>query len=287
MVSQSFFSSSRSALIYPAFDPIGKELQRWRTFQVKNSKPGINLQGMNTLKVSGSEQFSEKTFAELVHNIPVSPQKLIVLDLRQESHGFINGEPVYWFDGNYNYANRQKSLSEIERDECQRLNLAAKSKKIMINHSSQVTVKSAKTERDVVEGRGSTYIRLPVTDHNPPTNQTIDQFITLINTLPNDCWLHFHCKGGKGRTSTFLTLCDIIKNAPRVSLEDILARQNLIGGYDLKDIKRGRDCVERERAYKERFEFVQKFYLYCREVPNFQISWSEWIEKEHSIALNL
>lgn len=288
VISQSFLGFSRTAVIYPIFDSNRIELQKLRTSQVKAGKPGLNLRGLNCIRASGSEQFSEATFAEMVKSLSIQPENLVVFDLRQESHGFINGKSICWTDGNYNYANLHKTRSEIEMDEYQRLRLAAQARRIVIdpaNSSTKLTVHSVKTERDVVEGIGSTYIRLPVTDHNRPTNQAVDQFIALITNLPQDRWVHFHCRGGKGRTSTFLTLYDIVKNSQNVALDEILARQKFIGGYDLNYVQRGDS--ERSRAYHERLEFVQKFYLYCRQVPDFQISWTDWVERENSIALNL
>ena len=43
-----------------------------------------------------------------------------VFDLRQEDHGFINGEPVSWYATN-NWANVGKTQSEIVAEETARL----------------------------------------------------------------------------------------------------------------------------------------------------------------------
>ena len=285
LISQSFFSFSRTASIYPIFDSNRIHLAKLRTSQVGSAKSGLNVQGLNNLRASGSEQFSEDTFGEIVRSLAITPEKLVIFDLRQESHGFINGKSVSWFDGNFNYANVHKTRSEIEMDEYQRLKLAAQSKQIIIDpveSSTKLNVLTVKTERNVVEENGSIYVRMPVTDHNHPSNQTIDQFIEFITTLPQDKWIHFHCKGGKGRTSTFLALYDIIKNCKHVSFDEILARQKFIGGYDLNHVSRGDS--ERSRAAQERRAFVEKFYTYCRQNPNFQTSWSNWVERKDSIA---
>ncbi len=289
VLSQSFLSSSRAPLVYPIFcdstleADIPNKLRAAQQVQVQQCS--LNLQGFIHLKISGSAQFSERTFMKMVRNLSLRPEKLIVLDLRQESHGFINGKPVSWTDGNYNYANVNKTKSEIEVDENQLLRLAAQAKKILINPVKEpvtLTVYTVKTERDLVESLGSAYIRLPVTDHNRPTNEVVDQFIQLVKSLPADYWIHMHCKGGKGRTTTFLTLYDMIHNARCVSLQDILARQYLIGGIDLTAVQK--QDSEKTRAANERLEFIQQFYLYCQQVPGFDVRWSDWVKKQHSIV---
>src|SRR5262249_1063790 len=226
---QSFFGFSRPVVLYPIFDPSGKDFPRnMRIVKPKFSKHSLNLSGLSYLHASGSGQFSEQNLNQIIHELSISPEKFVVFDLRQESHGFINGNPISWTDGNYNYANLHKSRSEIETDEYQRLMLAARAGRIVINpvqDPTKVKVRAVKTERAMVEGLGSRYVRLPVTDHNRPSNQIIDEFVKLIRSLPQDQWIHFHCRAGKGRTTTFLTLLDIMKNAREVSLDDILARQ--------------------------------------------------------------
>ncbi len=289
LMSLFFMSFSRAQALYPIFDSSEVDSPRnlrTTTKVVMNAVP-LDFQGLNYLKASGSGQFTESNFKDMLRYLAVQPQQLIVFDLRQESHGFINGSPVSWTDGKDNYGNLNKTRSEIEIDEYQRLRLAAQAKKIVVNpvdEPTKLAVYTVKTERSFVEELGSTYIRLPVTDHNRPSNEVIDQFIEFVKTLPNDQWLHFHCRAGKGRTTTFLTLFDMMKNAQQVHLEDILARQAYIGGANLTDFNT--KFGERKRAAEERLEFVKRFYAYCREVPDFQINWSTWIEKQQTTLVN-
>lgn len=286
-VSQSFQNFSCATTVYPIFCDVSQAdtpRNLRTTLHIAKQQSFLNLLGLNRLKISGSGQFSENTFKSMLNRLPIAPEKLVVLDLRQESHGFINGNPVSWTDGLHNYANIRKTKSEIESDEYQRLRLAAQAKQIMINplkNSAKLSVYTVKTEKYLVESLGATYIRLPVTDHNRPSDEVIDQFVALVNNLPADRWLHMHCKAGKGRTTTFLTLFDIMQNARQVSLKDILARQHLIGGIDLTEVQKS--DTERSRAATERLEFIETFYLYCCEVPDFRMDWSNWIEKKRII----
>jgi Inositol hexakisphosphate len=276
-----FIFFQNSPAIYPTYDKEALEAPRnLRTMLSEVGRTRVNLQGLHELKVSGSGQFSEKTFPTVIHFLSIDPEKLIVLDLRQESHGFINGTAISWTDGQYNYANVNKAKSEIEVDENQRLKLALQAKQIQVDPIQKPTllkVFSATTERDFIERYGSAYVRMPVVDHNRPSNEVLDEFIELIRNLPGDRWIHMHCRAGKGRTTTFLTLFDIAKNAQNVGLQDILDRQKLIGGIDLTNVIK--EDPEKNRRAHERLEFIRSFYLYCQQVPDFRIKWSDWVKQ--------
>lgn len=288
---QSFFSTaapSSGGVTYPIFDAPGQTLPRnLRTVQqVYIGKFSPNLEGLERLKASGSGQFSEETFIKLVERLELTnSHHLVIFDLRQESHGLINGLPVCWTDGLHKYGNIDKTRQEIEMDEYQRLRLANQAGCLVIdprNEPTKLAVNTVQTERELVEEKGHRYIRLPVTDHNRPSDQVVDEFIQIIGCLSSDEWLHFHCRAGKGRTTTFLTLLDMMMNAQQVSLEDILARQQLIGGADLNSS--GSKEGELKRAAEERLDFLKEFYVYCRQAPDFEISWSEWVKHSSILA---
>ncbi len=58
----------------------------------------------------------------------------------------------------------------------------------------------------------------------------VNYFIDFVKNQPKDSWLHFHCKEGIGRTTTFLIMYDIMKNHKDVNLNDIIKRQVLLSG---------------------------------------------------------
>jgi len=82
------------------------------------------------------------------------------------------------------------------------------------HHSVKVT--KAQTERQAFDGRefdGCTfhYVRIPVTDHCGPSEEALAKLATLpVSTDPTQNWVHFHCHGGDGRTTSFLALYDIV-----------------------------------------------------------------------------
>ncbi|MBA2367662.1 MAG: dual specificity protein phosphatase family protein [Candidatus Protochlamydia sp.] len=276
---QSFVNLADASPVFPMIDSPSYEFEElprnWRTTKKSISDPSTNLLGLNNLQVSGSAQFNEKAFVYLTHKLP--NVRIIVLDLRQESHLIVNGTAISWTDGQENRGNSGKTLNEIERDEQQRLEQIKKEGLAMKNSpisSHEFGKNLVQTEKELVESLGHTYIRLPVADHNAPSDATVDQYVALIKSLGTNDWVHVHCKAGKGRTTTFMTVYDIMKNAQSVALMDILSRQKLLGGTDLTHWQRN---TIRDSVLKKRFEFIKNFYRYCKEVPLFDQKWSEWV----------
>src|SRR2546427_7564976 len=109
--------------------------------------------------------------------------------------------------------------------------------------SAEVTVASADTEEqfaaELVVGRTIEYVRLPATDHCTPRGDTLVRFIDLSQRVVCDRdWVHFHCRGGSGRTATFLALYDMLSWARSgasefPSLEEFAQRQYELFPYCL------------------------------------------------------
>ncbi len=147
--------------------------------------------------------------------------RLVVVDLRQESHGLVNGQPVEWM-GPHNQANRGKSPQAVAADEGRRL--------------AEV---GGQSEAALCARAGVEYLRLPVTDHLTPDEATVEQLVALARTLAGqDAWVHFHCKAGRGRTTTFLALWEMLHTDPaRLDGKRVLERQRDLGGIDILKTK--------------------------------------------------
>src|SRR5436309_2093470 len=204
----------------------------------KGATPGAT--GLSDLCASGSGEFTPESLKLLLAR---TRGAVMVFDLRQETHIFVNDLPVSWY-ASRDWANVGRSQSAIEADEAARVESLKPGSKIDVrpgqpvkhgNASSvspqQVTVERASTERDVVEGAGAHYVRVTVTDHTRPLDDEVDRVVLAARALPENAWAHFHCEAGLGRTTTFMVLYDILRNANRVSLEDIVRRQKILG-YD-------------------------------------------------------
>jgi hypothetical protein len=256
-----------------------------------------SLKGLQEIRASGSAQYSRHELEAVLASGFVQ-QPVTVVDLRQESHGFVylseplNGETtnaVGWY-AERDWINVGKGLPSIELDERLRLAAAAQSRPLVVTwiltktledgiataESVAVFPKSFATEREVVEGLGQSYLRLPTTDHLRPRDAEVDAFVRIHLQLPADGWMHFHCRGGDGRTTTFMVMRDVMRNAPLVGIDDIVKRQFMIGGANLDKLP---DPTSFAYPFAiERSRFVRDFYDYvCAAMPSYALTWSDWI----------
>jgi hypothetical protein len=215
--------------------------RNWRTTD-DPLKPAISeapsaILGLHDLRASGSGEFTPEGL-KLVLARTRGP--VTVFDLRQETHIFVNDLPGSWY-ASRDWANVGRTHSDIEANEAERVASLKPGSKIdvrpghPVKHGNcnsvppqQVTVERASIERDVVQPAGANYVRITVTDHTRPLDDEVDRFILAVRALPENAWAHFHCEAGLGRTTTFMVLYDMLRNAGRVSLEDIVQRQKIL-----------------------------------------------------------
>jgi protein-tyrosine phosphatase len=120
-------------------------------------------------------------------------------------------------------------------------------------------VEDASSERIIVERSGACYARIPVNDHCRPDYEALSDLVGLFSSLPAGSHLHFHCRGGKGRTATALALLDIYQSAGVDSLAEIVARQAAWSGYALDD-GYGECSTYKATHRRDRWILLQEFY---------------------------
>lgn len=255
----------------------------------------VNKTGLADLWMSGSSAPSATGWAEIKSQIIQRTHHekgvWVDLDLRQESHGYVNNDAVTlavdedWV--NVGKTHHQVLSAEAGwlaslRDEATIPDVLTHEqfKEKLYQAGAPLSVQSVESEKDVVSQLGFHYVRLTVSDHRAPDPAEVDRFLTLMSQLPKDAWIHVHCRGGDGRTTTFMTMLDILRNANAVSLDDILTRQASVSPYyDLRDIKT--DDPVLIPYYQARLAFIQQFYQYvlARNSGNTE-TWSAWLKHQ-------
>lgn len=253
-----------------------------------------NLNGLPELHISGSGQFSEHQLLNALEYMPHN--NVIIVDLRKESHGFVNGTPVSWYISrnaiNDNRTPEQvlkfehellenfKNQETIKISKLEKIKNLPKPPKVIYRDTKPVKVELVEKEQELAKRYNLKYVRFFIPDNRAPDSGQVDAFINLVKNLPEDAWLYFHCRGGSGRSTTFMAMYDIMKNAPKVNLKDILYRQAYLGGKNL--YKMPSDLNNWKYKYqKMRFSFLQKFYQYVVETQERQgLRWSEWLESK-------
>lgn len=240
------------------------------------------------LHAAGSAQFSERGLLNGLERI--RSRTVTIVDLRQESHGFLNGNAMSWY-GKHDAANAGLTSHQISEREGKLLASLAKNKFAtvynILKKSEDGTITSAKpqdyvvhsvsSEQDIASKHHLKYQRIYVQDFHAPHPKAVDQFIKLVRKLPHDQWLYFHCRGGSGRTTSFMAMYEMMRNAKNTSFEEIMAHQHQLGGKDLTKLPD-------ENSYKyaaalERLNFLKKFYEYAKSnEANSGEAWSEWLK---------
>lgn len=242
--------------------------------------------GLEKLRASASGQFSVKGFAAVARRTGGAP--LIVVDLRQESHGFVDGTAVSWF-GPRNGDNQGKTPEQISQDEDALLaglagqttitvqKITDKGSDTRIERSEPVSLpaRNVRNEEQLVLAEGAGYLRAPNADYVPFATEEVDQLVAFWQNRSPDTWVHVHCNAGGGRSTTALVLFDMLENATAVKFEDIVDRQDELGGNDLLSIRSKPKW--RHDAQVQRAEFIRRFYQYAREHPRGEgETWSSW-----------
>lgn len=250
----------------------------------------VNWTGLADLHIAGGAQYSVLSLHKILEYLhdPV----ITIIDLRQESHGFLDGNAISWY-GPHDAANAGKTPEQIEDDQSDRLDELEATAKVrvyeIIKKNSAEVIQIIKpivvpTRRVFSEEELAVFFQIPyeriyVQDFHAPSAKQVDRFIEIVKAIPQGEWVYFHCRAGVGRTTTFMAMYDMMHNAKQVSFNDILDRQRLIGGKDMSDMPN-----RWKWKYKfavERLKFLKRFYKYTRtNQDDFKTSWSEWTKKK-------
>ncbi len=248
------------------------ELPRFRStdhpFKTTSVTPLPTRKGLEILRISGSRR---PTQGGLKKNLGSMGMPVYSFDLQQEDHYYINGSPARWY-GYDSAAEAGVNMAIIgTRHYIRRLIHTGK-----LVHTKE----DMQTEKEITEALGFKYIGILQTRHRIPKAEQVDQYMDTINSIPQPSWIHFHCNGGRSRTSLAMVMYDIMKNGREVSVEDIVKRQHLLGSEDLFDTRVWATSTYTKEMLENRAEFIKAFYRYVNDPEGYGVTkWSEWSAK--------
>ncbi len=223
------------------------------------------------LSMSGSQQYTadflkEKIIPRIMAEAGVPLKNIIFVDLREEPHFMLSGNTTVAIEGACADYYRGVLAEEV----------MAAEQNFVKRFSNYLT------EKECVEEVGAKYLRIAVTDINRPEDSDVDEFLKFLQKLKEKeesegekYWLHFHCLVGHGRTTTFMSMYEMLKtSAPdMLSFKEILEKQHKIGGADLLNMWYAPSRVEW-------VNFLENFYQYAKDQESGYRSgllWSEWV----------
>lgn len=233
----------------------------WNDDILRNEQMPVNFRTINNgmVEFSASGIFTKlqiiNTFSKL------KAKKIYIVDLLKEYHGFIdfseNAIPFTWraLNNTVNFGVDYNKIEGSEKDIIYRMVEKLFSGPIEIISSflsneggvkeiyHKVLINKYETiisEKELVNQLNINYIRLPCPDYSPPPYEAIlDLAYFTQNTFDreND-WVHFHCHGGRGRSTAFSLIFDMFMrlesgNLSRTSFETLLEFHKENGGKDL------------------------------------------------------
>jgi len=193
--------------------------------------------GIFNLKASASAQFNEEELKNIIEKYP--HDKITIVDLRLEYHGFINGIPMtfrnhYPSSTTFDSSQEKNILIELVNNK----QFATETLKYYSKFSNITEINYSLTEEQLSLNYHCSYQRFPLKDHHFPTPQQFASIVDFLNEIEKDPKqrIHVHCAAGRGRTAIFLVIYDIFKNHKFATIEQIFTRQAKLGGANLANI---------------------------------------------------
>lgn len=222
---------------------------------------GLDLRGLQELKASGGTSVH---FSDLKRKLSHTNDPIFIIDGINEFHGYIHGIPSTFFA----YQKPNPHWKYYIR-------------RWIYTGSIDVHPELVVPEAIEAQKYGFSYAHLKVGSKFISSDETIDHLVKVLENLPANAWVHFHCHYGKGRTSMMLVMYDIMKNAPLVSLKDIVKRQHLLGSENLfnTDVWKGGSYAKKQ--LEDRKMFITQFYDFiCQRKAGGIQDWSTWRQNQ-------
>ncbi|MBX9621003.1 MAG: hypothetical protein K2X28_03085 [Alphaproteobacteria bacterium] len=237
----------------------------FRTMQDRiSSAEQVDLRGLRELQASGGPSID---FDDLKKRLRHIKSQVIIVDGTHQSKGYIKKISTIFL----NYKSNNTDLRHFIR-------------RLIYTYSLEEHPELVTPESEIAKQYGFKYTNIRIESKIPSSDEAIDTFVNFIDTLSENTWVHFHCRHGKGRTSMMLTMYDIMKNAPTVSIQDIIKRQHLLGSVDLSNTiswKTTRGTYTSE-TLENRKKFIEQFYNFiCQRKAGGIQKWSEWPHREN------
>lgn len=217
----------------------------------------VDITGLRKLNASGG---TSVRFPDLKRRLSHVKGNKTIVDGISEFHGYVNGIPSTFFA----YQNPHPHWKYYIR-------------RFVFTGTTDVLPSLVLPEAEEAQKNGFSYVNIKVGSKFITSNETIDEIVKVFDGLPENGWVHFHCHYGKGRTSMMLVMFDIMKNAPQISLPEIVKRQHLLGSEDLLNTTIWRKGSYTKEQLEQRATFITNFYDFiCQRKAGGIQKWSEW-----------
>lgn len=234
------------------------DMKKFRTMQDKiSSSEVVDLTGLRGIRASGGYLPRFPTLAKALNHFKGDK---IIVNAEFEITKYVKGLPITLLG----YENKELALKYYIR-------------RLVFTGTTEVRPDLIHSELIEAKKYGFIYKNLVIGSRFKTHDENVDELITLFDNFAQKAWIHFHCTHGKGRTSMLLVMLDIMINAPKVALKDIIKRQHLLGSVDLSDTVTWLKGGYTTKQLETRKRFIEEFYEFVRQrKAGGNPRWSDW-----------
>ena len=245
-------------------------------------------EGLDELNISGSGVLHLRALKNSMGSIKTSPKNVVVVNLSINDQYYADGRPFRWY--NWYLQDMEKQQIHDPYRSCKNIYRIKDNFKWFLRrhfyHSEPPKV--IETEKEMVKRQGFGFKSFHIVRRQLYKPGMIDKFIDFVDQLPDKTWLHFHCDGGNSRTTTLMTMVDIMRNGTIVSLDTIIERQHGIGGVNLRDVEPYSSGTWKPNLLKARLQMIEDFYRYVNDPKGYgKCKWSQWLKQQPATYLDL
>jgi len=247
------------------------------TDSLKPSRFSPSLEGLRELRCSASGRLSANKIEKYFQRLP---SKVYVVDVRAEEEYYVNGISAGWLGIRYLKNRLEDRLYTTPFWETPFHHLKWVWRRLINLHSiATPPPHQMQSEEQFLKSLGHEYFCFAGQRHMVHSNEMVQEFIVFLDALPEGAWLHFHCATGRGRSTIFMILYDIYRNAKRVPLNDIILRQHLLGGENVLDVALRPKGTWTQASLFKRKKLVEDFYAYMVDPNGYgKQPWMAWIK---------
>ncbi len=235
---------------------------KFRTMQDPiQTQEKVDLTGLREIQASGGPILQIPLLKKQLQGID---KKIIIIDSMSQYHGYLSNQLLTEMPTTFFGYDRETDIRHWIR-------------RLFLTFTLDIPKNLVVSESDIAKKYGFGYQNLIIDSRIKTPDKHVDKFVTFIESVPEDVWLHFHCRLGKGRTSISLVMLDIMKNAPHVALKDIVNRQHLLGSENLFNTVARHGGSYLSSTLLKRKKFIEDFYAFIsqRKAGGIQ-QWSDW-----------
>lgn len=236
----------------------------------------VNKEGLSELNAYGSGLV--KYYGNFKNyykdNIQSVNGKLYIVSLLPNDIYYYNDRCLRWYGVGYFNSNLGDPI--IHRE----IMKSAYKKLIRLVYGNPPTydLSQLRTEQEITKELGIEYL-MPLKGSGEWLNndQFIEDTIRFFESLPNNSHLYVHCAHGRGRTTSYLVLYDIFKNAKKIPLKDIADRHYCLGREDVLNTDVWVKGTWTQEALDARKDLMVRFYDFMTDTKGYgHQSWTQW-----------